>query len=55
MSSLNSFGLQEVENLQFIDEFPIASEALSENTVKEATYYTRVIDYIEKEFASIRL
>ncbi|SHJ96937.1 hypothetical protein SAMN02745163_02953 [Clostridium cavendishii DSM 21758] len=47
---LNSFEIQEIENLQFIDEFPVVSQALSNSFNKEIRHYSEVIECIEREF-----
>lgn len=50
VETLSSFRIQQVENLQFIDEFPVVSEALSINTCEGIKHYSDVIESIEKEF-----
>ncbi|URZ15348.1 hypothetical protein [Clostridium felsineum] len=47
---LNSFDIEKVENLQFIDEFPVVSEALTANEDDGIKHYSDVIEDIEKEF-----
>ena len=49
IDSLNSFGIRQVENLRFIDEFPVVSEALSNGT----RHYSEVIEFIEGEFKNL--
>lgn len=48
LAILNNFGIQYVENLQFIDEFPVVSETLSKYTGMR--HFTEVIEDIENEF-----
>jgi hypothetical protein len=50
VKTLNSFGIQQIENLQFIDEFPVVSEALSSNIVKGIRHYSEVTECINREF-----
>ncbi|HBF35925.1 MAG TPA: hypothetical protein DDW50_01220 [Firmicutes bacterium] len=47
---LNGYGIQQIENLQFIDEYPIVSEALSTGLMKGIRHYSEVIENIEREF-----
>ena len=53
IQTLNSFGIEQIENLQFIDEFPVVSEALTDNIVKGINHYSVVMEYIEREFQKI--
>jgi hypothetical protein len=48
--TLKEFGIRQIENLQFIDEFPVVSEALAVNIEKGIRNYTEVIESIEKQF-----
>lgn len=50
VQTLNSFGIQKIENLQFIDEFSVVSEALSSNIVKGIRHYSEVMEGINREF-----
>lgn len=54
VETLNSFGIQQIENLQFIDEFPVVSEALSINIAKGIRHYSEVMECIEREFEKIK-
>ncbi len=47
---LNSYGIQQFEKLNFIDEYPIISEALSPELIKGIKHYSKVIENIEREF-----
>ena len=53
VETLNSFGIQQIENLQFIDEFPVVSQALSDTIVKGINHYSQVMESIEREFEKI--
>jgi len=53
IETLNSFGIQQIENLQFIDEFPVVSEALSGSSVKGIRHYSEVMECIEREFEKV--
>jgi len=53
VKTLNSFGIQQIENLQFIDEFPVVSEALSSNIVNGIRHYSEVTECINREFKKI--
>ncbi|URZ04039.1 hypothetical protein [Clostridium felsineum] len=48
--TLNSFEIQQLETLQFIDEFPVVSEALVANEDNVIKHSSNVIGGIEKEF-----
>lgn len=50
IETLNSFGIYFVENLHFIDEFPVVSEALSCDKVNGIRHYSNVIEAIEQKF-----
>jgi len=50
---LNNFRIKQVDNLQFIDEFPVVSEALSENTFNGIRHYSEVLECIEREFRKL--
>ncbi|QAA32115.1 hypothetical protein [Clostridium manihotivorum] len=47
---LNNFGIIESDNLQFIDSFPVVSEALSADSSNGIRHYSEVISCIEEEF-----
>jgi hypothetical protein len=53
IKTLKSFGIQQIENLQFIDEFPVVSEALSENIAKGIRHYSEVMECIQREFEKL--
>ncbi|MDF2540744.1 MAG: hypothetical protein K0S47_462 [Herbinix sp.] len=53
LETLSSFGIQHIENLQFIDEFPVVSEALTDK-VNGVTPYTEVKEIIEQRFESFK-
>lgn len=53
VETLTEFGLPEQENLNFIDEFPVVSEALSADKISGVRHYSEVINEIEKEFAAL--
>jgi hypothetical protein len=53
INALINFGLEEVAELQFVDEFPVVSEALTDEIAKGSMHYSGVLDYIEKEFSQI--
>jgi hypothetical protein len=50
IKTLNSFGIYFVENLQFIDGFPVVSEALSCEKVNGIRHYSDVLKTIEQKF-----
>lgn len=50
IEALASFGLSEKRDLNFIDEFPVVSKALSPDKIKGVRHYTQVLDEIYKEF-----
>ncbi len=50
---LNSFGIKQIENIQFIDELPVVSEALLENASKDVNHYSEVIEHIDGEFKKL--
>ena len=50
VNTLNSYGIQQTKNLQFIDEFPVVSEALTPNIIKGIRHYSEVIKCIKQEF-----
>lgn len=52
---LNSFGIEQMENLQFIDEFPVVSEALSDSIVNGISHYSKVMEWVEEEFNKIQM
>lgn len=51
VEALEEFDLLEQEKLNFIDEFPVVSEALSTDTIEGVRHYSEVISGIEEEFA----
>ncbi|GAA0086392.1 hypothetical protein UT300007_28320 [Clostridium sp. CTA-7] len=53
IKALNGFGIKEVKNLQFIDEFPVISEAISNNISKSVRHYLEVIEGIERKFEDL--
>lgn len=53
VDNLNSNGIQQIENLQFVDEFPVVSKALTANMDKGIRHYSEVIDCIEHEFLEL--
>ena len=53
VETLNNFGIKQIENLQFIDEFPIVSEALTCNASDWIRHYSEVIEHIEQEFQEL--
>lgn len=53
IETLNNFQLLEQENLNFIDEFPVVSDALSPDIKSGVRHYSEVIDEIEKKFAAL--
>lgn len=50
---LNKFGIKQIDNLHFIDEFPVVSEALQTNSNKKITHNSEVIECISKEFEKV--
>ena len=52
LETLDSYGIQCTENLNFIDEFPVVSEALTTDKVNIVSHYTEVIETIERKFES---
>jgi len=48
---LDLFEIPVIENLNFIDEFPVVSEALTLQKVSKVRHYTEVIEKIEQKFA----
>lgn len=50
IDTLSQFGITQIDNLQFIDEFPIVSEALRGKGIR---HYSEVISCIEKEFKKL--
>lgn len=48
--TLNSFGIQQVDNLHFIDEFPVVSEALEANAKLGIKHYSEVFACINQQF-----
>lgn len=48
--TFKKLNIQQTENLQFIDEFPIESDALEADAKKGIRHYSDVIKSIEKEF-----
>jgi hypothetical protein len=50
VETFKSHGIQQMENLQFIDEFPVVTEALAGSSIKGITHYSEVIESIEREF-----
>jgi hypothetical protein len=53
VETLNSYGIEQAENLQFIDEFPVVSEALSVNILRRIRHYSEVIECIERDFQKL--
>lgn len=53
VEDLNSFGIKQIEDIQFIDEFPVVSEALLENAFNGVSHYSEVIEYIDGEFKKL--
>lgn len=47
---MNEFELIEHKNLQFIDEFPVVSESLTNIVIEGTRHYSVVIDEIKKGF-----
>ncbi|MPM13548.1 hypothetical protein SDC9_59905 [bioreactor metagenome] len=50
---LNEYGIEEIQGLQFIDEFPVVSEALKADVDKGIRHYSEVIEAIERELAQM--
>ncbi|WP_346846826.1 hypothetical protein [Clostridium sp. UBA3061] len=50
---LNSFGIKQIEDIQFIDEFPVVSEALLENASNDVNHYSEVVEHIDGEFKKL--
>ena len=50
---LDLFEIPVIENLNFIDEFPVVSEALTLQKVSKVRHYTEVIEKIEQKFACL--
>jgi hypothetical protein len=53
IETLNSYGIHQIDNLQFIDEYPVVSEALSDKIVKGVRHYSEVIECIGEEFEKL--
>lgn len=53
VGTLNEYEIKEIQGLQFIDEFPVVSEALTADIDKGIRHYSEVIESIEKEFAQL--
>jgi len=53
VETLDKFNLLDQEKLNFIDEFPVVSEALSTDMIKGVRHYSEVISGIEEEFANL--
>lgn len=51
VETLNKYKISEQENLNFIDEFPVVSEALSADKIRGIRHYSDVISEIERKFA----
>lgn len=51
---LTDLKMEEFSNLQFIDEFPVVSEALSPEAIKGVHHYSEVMGEIVKEFHSFQ-
>lgn len=51
--TLNKYKILEYESLNFIDEFPVVSEALSAEKISEVRHYSDVIGEIERKFADL--
>ena len=50
ISVMNEFGLLQYNNLQFIDEFPVVSESLTNIIPQGTRHYSLVIEEIKKKF-----
>lgn len=50
---LDMFEIPYIEDLHFIDEFPVVSEALTYQKVNGVSHYTEVINNIEQKFESL--
>lgn len=55
IETLSRFKLSEQKDLNFIDEFPVVSEALSSKQINGIKHYSEVLSEIEKEFDLINL
>ncbi|GMA99504.1 hypothetical protein [Pelosinus sp. IPA-1] len=53
IEALAKFGLSEKEDLNFIDEFPVVSKALSYDEIRGIRHYSQVLSEIESEFADL--
>jgi hypothetical protein len=53
VETLNKYKISEQENLNFIDEFSVVSEALSAEKLSGVRHYSDVISEIESEFAAL--
>lgn len=53
VETLNKYKISEQENLNFIDEFPVVSEALSPEKINGVRHYSDGIDEIEREFVNL--
>lgn len=51
--TLDKYKISEYENLNFIDEFPVVSEALSAEKISGVRHHSDVIEEIEREFDSL--
>lgn len=51
--TLKKYKISEQENLKFIDEFPVVSEALSDDRVRGVRHYSEVRNEIEREFRDL--
>lgn len=50
VKALRKEGLKEKKSLNFIDEFPVVSEAISTDTEEESRSYTQILGEIKEEF-----
>lgn len=55
LNALKEFNIGVIDHLNFIDEFPVVSEALICEEGKSIRHYTEVLEKIEKEFDHIQI
>lgn len=53
VETLKKYKISEQENLNFIDEFPVVSEALSSHRVRGVRHYSEVRNEIERKFGAL--
>lgn len=53
VKTLNKFNISEQEHLNFIDEFPVVSEALSIDKISGVRHYSDVISEIERKYIDL--